>query len=108
MRLIPKQSNGTHTPGPLTHRFEKVMSWRNMSPSYQIVGPSQSGATNRTVYGGAFKEEDARLWAAAPDLLEALRGLVRGLSSSDVHLTFELQALMGEADAAIAKATEGK
>ena len=97
MRLIPKQSNGTHTPGPLTHRFEKVMSWRNMSPSYQIVGPSQSGATNRTVYGGAFKEEDARLWAAAPDLLEAATAYLEVIHGDDSPEANALRAAITKA-----------
>lgn len=67
------ENKPTHTPGPLTSRLEATPSWRKIEPAYQIVGPSQSGVTSRTVYGGAFKRADADLWAAAPDMLAALK-----------------------------------
>lgn len=85
-------SEAKHTPGP----------WRG---DCEIIGNSRVVAT--TAWCSGFKEEDeanARLIAAAPDLLAALKRITAGLSDAE-----DLRALIKgdevkQARAAIAKA----
>lgn len=53
------------------------------------------------------READARLIAAAPDLLEALQAIVRSLSDQDDEGMIEHAEPMIRARAAIQKATQG-
>ena len=94
-----------HTPGPWTLRrmhtggFD-IMDWRNRDVA--------------TVYGGGVetesREANARLIAAAPDLLEALDGIIHFSDGFDFYRTQSpagkaLEEWIGAAREAIAKAT---
>ena len=90
-------SESKHTPGP----------WR--VTKRHVVGPviSSDDQSNGMVAGvcdvyGDNRNQDARLIAAAPDLLEALH--VVGMSAGWQYLTMETRALV---EAAMAKA-EGR
>lgn len=91
----------SHTPGPWTFR-------RNFARTgeYEIYSGEQPIAIVLNRADGVHDEEIAILIAAAPDLLEALQALVRGLfdgpDQSDAAM------LVTNASAAIAKATGGE
>lgn len=55
-----------------------------------------------------FMEDNARLIASAPDLLAALRAIVKSLEDNDDEGMIEHAAQMIAARAAIAKATEAQ
>lgn len=63
-----------HTPGPWsyrkaqTHPTSKVYSYEVFTPAYDVA--------SATPHVGIRKEADARLMAAAPDLLEALEEML--------------------------------
>lgn len=79
-----------HTPGPLHAGPESE------NGVYGVL--LQSGHS----IGYALVEEDARLWAAAPDLLAALKAYVSEMDAGEGPATRKSPAL---ARAAIAKAT---
>ena len=85
-----------HTPGPWTAR-------RMHTGGFDIMDPRNRDVV--TVYGGGVetesREANARLIAAAPDLLEALKSLVANLAEGD----FISETRIDAARAAIAKAT---
>lgn len=84
-----------HTPGPW--RAKQLGSYGQ--PGWVLLWPDKGGAHMRRLdYQGNFTEQDARLLAAAPDLLVALQAVVRVADRA----TFEFDL----ARAAIAKATE--
>lgn len=84
-----------HTPAPW--RAKQLGTYNQ--PGWVILWPDKGGAHMRRLdYQGNFAEADARLIAAAPDLLAALRAVV---SVAD-RATQEFD----QARAAIAKATE--
>lgn len=104
---MPATDRNTHTPSP----------WDFACDSYGKVRHSrkacvfQSGASTPTVVASRIPNwADARLIAAAPDMLEALRLLQAALSEYrllDVRKRFSLSLAHAAAGAAIAKA-EGR
>lgn len=101
-----------HTPGEWT-----VLEWEvdRGGTDWNVWGPKGSNhVTDDNLRGDYGSEADARLIAAAPDLLEALRGAIGALEfSRDYHMDLnnEEQAFaqdkLDAAHAAIAKA-EGR
>lgn len=87
--------SSTRTPGPW-----RVKQLGNYSqPGWVILWPDKGGTHMRRLdYQGSFREQDARLLAAAPDLLAALQAVVR--------VADRATAEFDQAHAAIAKATE--
>jgi len=86
-----------HTPGP----------WRIEEGTYYACIRTAAGviADMRFVGGAVRNTADVSLIAAAPDLLDALQGLVKELSDSDDEGLIENAEPMIAARAAIAKAT---
>ena len=84
-----------HTPGPWTHR----LSDDEEACNHEIMGAWENGV--RRWVGGAETLEDARLIAAAPDLLSALHDMVRYAKGGDIASPNAVE----RAIAAIAKAT---
>lgn len=78
--------NAAHTPGP----------WLISEDSAVVTVRGATGEPIAELWLGGPIEQDARLIAAAPELLEALRYARRFLKAEDVDLLF--------IDAAIAKA----
>ena len=98
-----------HTPGPWTAR-------RMHTGGFDIMDPRNRDVV--TVYGGGVetesREANARLIAAAPDLLEALRQLLSNAEIARHHLRNDeggsligsaLWDTIGQAERAILKAT---
>lgn len=85
-----------HTPGPwkVNTGPEETIVWLNGSAGYELRDP--------TGFGGKANPADARLIAAAPDLLEAAKAMVAGGYVMDIDSP-EWAAL----EAAIAKAVGG-
>lgn len=86
--------------------------WGDEYPSLRINGPSMSATAEaymeKSVYGHVAAETakaNARLIAAAPDLLAALQAIVDSLSLQDDEGLIEHAEPMIAARAAIAKAT---
>lgn len=86
-------TNATHTPGPwvLSLNSVKALGWMIGSPSADN-GPG-------THIGNVYNVADARLIAAAPDLLAALESAEDVLAETDMHLS-----TLHKVRAAIAKA----
>ena len=82
-----------HTPGP----------WQ--VEDYTINRTMRAIGTNKCTVAGAYAEADARLIAAAPDLLEALRALVADVDERDYKLHSSTLLAMMNAMRAIYKAT---
>jgi hypothetical protein len=84
----------SHTPGPWTYRpdgdFLRAIVQRGNDGGGQVYGTS----TER-------ENADARLMAAAPDLLRALRSVLSDYEASPCHM----RDVVTQARAAIAKAT---
>lgn len=93
-------SKMSHTPGPW------VLHPTALHPAVRSVGTDETGprriCTVGTMNGNPVDKENARLIAAAPDLLEALK-LIANAENSALDLAY----CKGIARAAIAKATEG-
>lgn len=88
-----------HTPGP----------WYTTAKGnkYQAqIAQEPTGKTISVTYTG--NDADARLIAAAPDLLAALEALVSIIYSEQPNPSVSLRALIPQARAAIAKAKGGK
>lgn len=89
-----------HTPGPWGHSFISALSgvngWRILDATGDFVGIVEGPVDD------IGRNSNARLIAAAPELLEALKHLV---SVANPHLRDETELLaLGIADFAIAKA----
>ena len=88
-----------HTPGPW--RVERCTCGDSICDSWDVVSPY--------CVGGKFAEADARLIAAAPELLKALEALADVVTPNDEPIPRALEAHFFEpiaaARAAIAKAT---
>lgn len=84
-----------HTPGPWKVAKPRK-SYRDGNMMYGIVGPEC--VSDYEDWG--FTEANARLIAAAPELLEALRNLVEAAT----HHQADARAALAKARAAIAKA----
>ena len=91
-----KRENATHTPGPW------VVHPTTHHPAVRSVGTSDTGprriCTVGSMNGNPVDKKNARLIAAAPELLEALQ-FVMAASGEQLSTAFE------QAQAAIAKAT---
>ena len=91
-----KRENATHTPGPW------VVHPTTHHPAVRSVGTSDTGprriCTVGSMNGNPVDKKNARLIAAAPELLEALQ-FVMTASGEQLSTAFE------QAQAAIAKAT---
>jgi len=93
-----------HTQGPWTVSNETDISGIENDPENGCVGPVDVAHVYlRTVQGRT--EANARLIAAAPDLLAALQGLLRGIFDGPDDA--DAATLVAKARAAIAKATGG-
>jgi hypothetical protein len=104
-----KSVDAQHTPGPLHAHYVETPGHRMMSPAFQIRGASQSGAASHTAYGAAYKKEDAILWAAAPDLLAALKKVAWQYEIEQTEGRTGIPHDIGQAArAAILRATGGK
>ena len=91
----------SHTPGP----------WETEWPKFDCTIKSRGGVV-ATVYigqelGDSESEANANLIAASPDLLAALKNIVRGYDGPTVDAATALSSYIDGARAAIAKA-EGK
>lgn len=84
-------TTSAHTPGP----------WNVSEPTGAYI-QSPAGGIAALTYGA--READARLIAAAPDLLAALTALVWQMDRMD-DLPDEIEQMLAEARAAITKAT---
>lgn len=95
------ETKTTHTPGP--YRVEPTNHGeRGEQHPHEIIGPK--GQKLGRSYGSNFSSgANARLWAAAPDLLEALRDLVDDFDRS----VWTKEPMLVKARAAIAKAEGG-
>ena len=100
-----------HTPGPWAIFVPKSLS--NDDMVYGI--DTNNGIKSESVVlfdGGILKKEDARLIAAAPDLLDALKGII-GYFDSGNSVSVSQATIKASSDeikaarAAIAKATGG-
>ena len=95
-----------HTPGPWSWC---AVGWEEPSGAFDIEATTADG--RHVIIASRYdwqhrveeSEANARLIAAAPELLEALRGLRRWMGPCG--LDEEIDAAMRAADAAIAKAT---
>jgi hypothetical protein len=99
-----------HTPGPWHIRTNRHPQTDGLPWGW--VDAAAPGVSQRLIPGvavqwvrGDVSEANARLIAAAPELLEALRCLRRWMGPTG--LDEEIDAAMRAADAAIAKATGG-
>ena len=119
-----------HTPGPWTWSMDKIgrgpvgkgntvhaalgASRPNCPPPYRtgVLTPNWCTDVDGQVWNTwiSVKEADARLIAAAPDLLEALRVLLCDVEAVDAVANYglELQVGMYQAHKAILKATTGE
>lgn len=106
-----------HTPGPW-HVLDAGPHWNNTAiPNYRVVRtPAPSGPNGYDVAWSAYgelvvehvyEEADARLIAAAPELLDACKSLYQSILRDHVGSDYEPtdDEPMGIARAAIAKAT---
>jgi hypothetical protein len=86
-----------HTPGP----------WASNSADSFELGVYGSGYRIAKMTGGEINRDiaNARLIAAAPDLLEALQGMLLGFSLTQNPDAYPSNAPCNKARAAIAKAT---
>src|SRR5690554_4441232 len=92
------QAQHKHTPGPWAHRNGRIFAADHESLTIANVARSADGD---------YSPANARLIAAAPELLQSCRGMLHALEK-DCRDTDQWAALMGEAVAAIAKATGGE
>lgn len=93
-----------HTPGPWSLAESKVFMYQT------LIMANGNSAPIATLYGSLTDCENgrnARLIAAAPDLLEALHAIVSSLSDNDEEGLIEHSEQIIAARAAIAKATGG-
>ncbi len=90
------------TPGPWTYELEKLSG--PSLPSTHIFAHGQVIANAYEYYGKNNSQANARLIAAAPDLLEAAAQLLAQLDR--IGMTREEEPLMEALRAAIAKATD--
>lgn len=96
-----------HTPGPW--RTKQLANYEE--PGWVVLWPDKGGTHMRRIdYRGNFTEQDARLIAAAPELLEALIAMLENFESQH-GLLLELGApafvaMQKKVHAAIAKATQ--
>ena len=97
-----------HTPGPW--RIGESWMYRNQEfPYYSILhGDPPQALTDGVLGSPEERRPNARLIAAAPELLAALEGLVRTCEADGVIYRWpDLGVDLKEARAAIAKAKEG-
>jgi len=86
-----------YTPGPWKQEGYRLFANQFAKPEYPIHAPK------RGLIAKSFKEEDARLIASAPELLEALKDLL-----ADEGEDFIRSRFWDKARAAIAKAEGGE
>jgi len=94
---------GKHTPGPWT--FTKARTIIHISNGVRPIAEVPCRADKRTVYPEA--EANARLIAAAPEMLEALKAFAEMPTSDEspgTHPDHDMDELIFAARAAIAKA----
>lgn len=91
----------THTPGPWTAR-----QWSCHAATTVTVDDPDCVTGKRTI-ADCESVADARLIAAAPELLAALQAIVKSLADQDDEGLIEHAQPMIDARAAIAKATGG-
>jgi len=111
--------NNTHTPGPWEVWREPGIESRDLSVGPVSGGIAVADIVTTNAHGIATKESigtghaNARLIAAAPELLEALEGAVKELESVRDYLAPSIWGAVGAArlaaaQAAIAKAKGGQ
>jgi hypothetical protein len=93
------EAAGKHTPGPWVQTCESI------DPDWHIV-TTKGGAIVANVF--APQSSNARLIAAAPDMLEALRTMTALCKLKYGNLDADVWAEIQRAEAIAAKATEGK
>jgi hypothetical protein len=95
-------SAAKHTPGPWA-----FSAYTNDVCNFEVFASGSSGEIVAGEYG-VTEEADARLIAATPELLEALRNMVDWLDDGNRQLSDAAAADVAKARAAIAKATGGQ
>lgn len=99
-----------HTPGPWYHDFASGMKNGNaVLLEYFVRRDGDDIAIAADIADpvtGSPSEANARLIAAAPDLLEALQGLLRGIANGPDEANAAM--LVAKARDAVNKATKGK
>jgi len=91
----------THTPGPWTlHEYHGHVTLKGQCGHDAIINTMGHSCSNPDLYDE--EQANARLVAAAPELLEALKRVMDALAYEGVDEDFEAQYAEGEA--AIAKA----
>jgi hypothetical protein len=90
--MVVVMSAGQHTPGPWTLNPAR-------STRVDLIDNAKGEAVGEIIWVDTRKPADARLIAAAPDLLEALERILRDVPCDG------LDEWEGQARAAIAKAT---
>jgi len=103
-------SNPKHTPGPWS--IQTSNSYRRIGNNMgdgNVLSPCNQPDGHPDLYfqNGGFNGPDARLIAAAPDLLEALQVVLRDHMAVHGVGDLEMQPALFQARAAIAKATGG-
>ena len=93
----------THTPGPWIWRVEDGPQWF-LDPGILII---EGGMTDGTPDGDEIDRANARLIAAAPDLLEALKEALDAWDTHNKHGDGMQGHWASDARAAIAKAKGG-
>jgi len=99
-----------HTPGPWT-AFVNTVFWEVHGPGdFGHIGDTCASSASAPEYGRSMElgGANARLMAAAPDLLAACNGLLDAIHDSMTHASQKHhEAAIAAARAAIAKATGG-
>lgn len=94
-----------HTPGPWTYGGQEFNDVRESDG--ELVAVALHLRVKKPERSIAEAKANARLIAAAPDLLEALKAIVKSLADQDDEGMIEHAQQMIDARAAIAKATGG-
>ncbi len=96
-----------HTPGPWEISYGKIRPARPIEGYTIGYAPICIVRGDKRLHGNGVREANARLIAAAPELLEALKAVIDWLDDGSILLSEVCAANVLQARAAIAKA-EGK
>lgn len=93
-----------HTPGPWTYFYKNKYDEHHVS--LPLIGQSMRLGLFEDGCPTENPEADARLIAAAPDLLEAMQAMLSEFNESMTGIVHDELAVIAKARAAIAKATQ--